>query len=132
MRVAIIEDDEMIVDVLQTVLQRHGFTVSAVCNAFAARKLLPFGEIDLFVCDVHLPDGSGVALVQEVLQGNPEGKLILMSGALSVVDVEGLTMQNGQEIPVLQKPFLLSQFLEEVFRLCGRPEDAEAENRQVS
>ena len=122
MHVAVVEDDEMISDVLQTILLRHGFSVYPVTNAFTALRSLPLQDIGLYICDVHLPDGSGVDLCREFLQINPDCKVILMSGATDPVEAGDLRLKGGLEIPILQKPFLLSVLLEVVFNLCGKPE----------
>jgi len=129
-RVAIVEDDDMVGDILKTMLEQHGFEVSVVTNASAALQL-QISNIHLFVCDVHLPDGMGVALCRQLLARKPESKLMLMSGSTAVVEVDGLTMKDGEEIPILRKPFLLSSFLEQVFNLCGKP-GSDEQNRQVS
>lgn len=130
MHVAIVEDDDMISDILKTMLQQHGFEVSIVTNLHAARRLAQIQPLDLFICDVQLPDGSGVDLCREFIRMNPERKAILMSGSTAPLDLADLLMKNEVAVPVLQKPFLLSRLLEVVLHLCGDPKIRE-EGRQI-
>jgi DNA-binding NtrC family response regulator len=127
LHVAVVEDDDMVGDILKTILEQHDFDVTVVTNISTA---LQIPGVDLFVCDVHLPDGTGVALARQLLARMPDCRLILMSGSTAVVEVEELTLQGGQEIPILRKPFLLSQFLEQIYNLCGKPAKSET-GRQV-
>ena len=122
MHIAVVEDDDMISDILKTMLSRHGFDVSIVTNAFAARQLIQTRQTNLIVCDVQLPDGSGVDLCRELMAVDPDCKAILMSGSTAPVDLADLLMKNQVAVPVLQKPFLLSRLLELVLQLCGHPE----------
>ena len=130
MHVAIVEDDDMISDILKTMLMQHGFQVSIVANAFAARKLAQAGQVDLFLSDLQLPDGSGVDLCREFMSANPECKAILMSGSAAPLDLADLLMKNNVAVPILQKPFLLSRLMNLLLDLCGNPENSE-EDRQL-
>jgi DNA-binding response OmpR family regulator len=48
-------------------------------NCFEARVLLQAYEFDLFVLDVHLPDGSGLDLLRHILGVKPSANVIVMT-----------------------------------------------------
>jgi len=130
MHVAIVEDDDMISDILKTMLEHHGFAVNIARNVHAARVLVQTRPPDLMICDVQLPDGSGVDLCREFMKDRSEAKTILMSGSTAPLDLADLLMKNKVAVPVLQKPFLLSRLMEIVLELCGMP-GAMDEGRQT-
>ena len=48
-------------------------------SCFEARLLLEAYDFDLFVLDVHLPDGSGLDLLRHILGVKPSANIILMT-----------------------------------------------------
>src|SRR5206468_6876192 len=48
-------------------------------NCFEARVLLQAYDFDVFVLDVHLPDGSGLDLLRHILGVKPNANIIVMT-----------------------------------------------------
>ncbi len=80
----LIDDSRFDRRILIRVAERAGLALSFVeaANLKTARVILQTDVIDLVIADYHLPDGSGVDLAQEVLEGalGAPAPLILMSG----------------------------------------------------
>ncbi|MDE2141783.1 MAG: response regulator [Elusimicrobia bacterium] len=80
MRALIVEDDAMLSRLLRRQLSLWGWdadecpTISAAIESFAA------GQYDLVLSDVDLPDGSGLALVQELARRKASLRVIVASG----------------------------------------------------
>ena len=66
-RVLVVEDDEPTRDILVRILGREGYRCTTASDVAEARKRLTAGPYDLIVCDVRLPDGSGLDLVAAAL-----------------------------------------------------------------
>ena len=66
-RVLVVDDDVQICNVLARVLGREGYRCTMAHDLADARTWLARAPVDLIVCDVRLPDGSGLDLIQEVI-----------------------------------------------------------------
>ncbi len=56
-----------------------GVRILRAQSCFEARVLLPMYDFDLFVLDVHLPDGSGLDLVPLIVGIKPSANIIVMT-----------------------------------------------------
>jgi DNA-binding response OmpR family regulator len=106
----VVEDEEMVSDVLNTLLSADAFDVTVARDIASANALSCQRQPDLLVCDLHLPDGVGVDLCRKVADDFPECKIILMTGSNDFTDTVELSMKKGLNGPVLQKPFSLTKF----------------------
>ena len=103
-KVLLIEDEEAIRMVLQSVIQRAGLQVTACSDLETAyHEFEP--SYDVLVVDISLPDGSGLDLVDYVHEKGYAGKVIVMTGHTGADAVA-----TGAD-HVLLKPFSISTFL---------------------
>ena len=83
-RVLLIDDDEVFVRVLSRALGARGFTVGTASNraeALAvARELRP----DHAVLDLRLGEENGLALIPELLELQPDLRILLLTGYASI------------------------------------------------
>ena len=112
-RVLLVEDDEGVREVLDSVLWNHGFSVTAYGTAEDALEHdAPF---DLLLTDVCLPGLNGPALAREIKRRTPAVQVLLMSGEASCAhDIEGLTPQA-----FLHKPFSSQALVDRVNQLLS-------------
>lgn len=90
--ILLIEDDNWLREGLSSFLQQAGFTVLAAADLCSARRLLKqsvAGQIDIVVCDVGLPDGSGLNLVEE-LRHFDAGKILISASSSEQARIVGL------------------------------------------
>lgn len=79
-RILIIEDDDEVRDLLESLLSREGHEVETAANgkqgvaAFLAR---PF---DLVITDIIMPEKDGIEAIMDLRRGRPGLKLIAISG----------------------------------------------------
>ena len=64
-RIAVIEDDPDIAEILEGLLQRNGFETEIFRNAESFFRSLPRREPDLCLVDLTLPDRDGLSVVAE-------------------------------------------------------------------
>lgn len=64
-KILVIDDEEKIRTLLSKILSLEGYEVFQASDLKNAMKRLEFSDIEVAVCDVKLPDGSGVDFVQK-------------------------------------------------------------------
>ena len=79
-RVLVVEDHADSAELLSRVLVRHGHTVSVARTAADAMALCRAATFDVLLCDIGLPDLSGLELVQLVKRECPNLRAIAVSG----------------------------------------------------
>lgn len=105
--VLVVEDDA---DLRQTVcesLEAEGFTAAASSDAADAVERLKAFAYDALVTDLNLPDGSGMAVLEEALSRYPQIRAVVVTGFGGVEDAVS-AMKRGA-IDFLIKPFQLTQ-----------------------
>ena len=85
MKVLIIEDSELFVDLIRAHLSDHPEfdVVGTASTAPDARKLNNDLQPDLVLLDVWLSDGSSFRLLPELLDGNPGVRVVVMTADAS-------------------------------------------------
>src|SRR5688572_15937299 len=99
---------------LRDLLTRRGYELDAAGTVPQALAPLADGDIDLVLCDLALPGGGGMKLLQEVQAVHPETAVVLLSAFGSVRDAV-LAMRQGAA-DFLGKPFAPDQVLVAVDR----------------
>ncbi len=109
------EDLDVLRKLLQTVLEKAGYTVlSAPCGADAIIIAASFiGPIDLFLSDLVMPQISGPSAAAILLVDRPKMLVLFMSGHDSRV-IDGVLQALPKEASFIAKPFLLSELLEKI------------------
>lgn len=125
--VALVDDDEQIVQALQLMLTLKGMQSSvhasaeSLLNALTVqegRLLLPMddgtlGELTAAVLDLNLPGMNGVDLVLRLRAMQPDLKMVMITAAL-----QGILQERGahlQGVACLSKPFMLESLEQALF-----------------
>jgi DNA-binding NtrC family response regulator len=100
-------------------LSETGYTVLSAGSAEEALAIFQRedGDFQLVICDVVLPDKSGVELADQLLALQPELRVILSSGYTD----EKLRMSAVEEkgYPFLQKPYSTEKLLRSIKENIG-------------
>jgi two-component system, NtrC family, response regulator len=93
-RILIIDDEEQLRSLLKRIVALEGFSVTEAGDLKTSSTLLEKDHIDVILCDVKLPDGSGVDFVREIKPKFPLIEIILLTAYGNVHD--GVqAMKNG-------------------------------------
>ncbi|MET0592829.1 MAG: ATP-binding protein, partial [Polyangiaceae bacterium] len=106
------EDDAQVRAVATRILQRGGYTVTAVEDGDAACRAAAAGTFDLLVLDVVMPGMPCREVVQKVRALHPDGKILLASGYTAGANVESLIEEH--KLILLSKPYDPDQMLRAV------------------
>lgn len=85
-KVLIIDDEKQILALLSRIIGLEGYDVVQATTCKAALKQLELHNPEVVLCDVCLPDGSGVALVSEIKKRSPLSEVILLTAHGNIPD----------------------------------------------
>ncbi|MCI8299714.1 MAG: response regulator transcription factor [Lachnospiraceae bacterium] len=103
--ILIVEDDESINRGITFVLEKDGCQVYSCKSVAQARTMFHQQEIQLIICDITLPDGSGLEFVREVRRESGVHIIVLTALDQEVDQVMGY--EAGAD-DYITKPFSLS------------------------
>lgn len=84
--VLIIDDEEKLRTLLSRILKAEGFDVVEAGDCKTGLKKLEQHHIDTVLCDVKLPDGNGVEMVQKIKSKSPLTEIILLTAYGNIAD----------------------------------------------
>ena len=117
-RVAVIDDEPRIRELLEMTLSHHGYAVRTAPDGPTALELVKTWEPDLIVLDVMMPMITGIELLP-LLRRLTEAPVIMLSARGEVESrVEGL---NHGADDYLSKPFEISELLAHIEAKLRRP-----------
>ena len=85
-KVLIIDDEEKLRKLLVRIISLEGYKVSEAGTLAAGEKAMACDDIDVIICDIKLPDGSGVAFTKEIKQKYPLTEVILLTAYGNIPD----------------------------------------------
>lgn len=114
--ILIVEDDTTFAVMLQTWLSKKKFSVASVSGIAAAKKTLIESSVDLVLCDLRLPDGDGIDLLEWVSSRNINVPLIVMTSYAAIPSaVQAMKLGARDYISKPVNPEDLLQKINEVF-----------------
>ncbi|MBV9097369.1 MAG: response regulator transcription factor, partial [Frankiaceae bacterium] len=118
MKALVVEDDPRMTELLARGLGRDGWAVTCTSTVRAAQDEALAGHFDVVVCDVMLPDGSGLELCRWLREQEVWVPLLLLTARSGVRDrVAGLDMGADD---YLGKPFAFTELTARLRALARR------------
>lgn len=108
MYIMIVEDQQPIAQNLQEILVHEGHTTQIAANVGEGRKMIRAQQPDLVFLDIHLPDGSGL----DLLDFADVVKFIIITGTPRE-DSLNAAFDRGA-VAYLVKPFTLQDVLDAI------------------
>ncbi len=131
-KILIVEDQRRLGQFLKKGLAEHAYTATWVQSCREARDALCETGYDVIILDLGLPDGDGLALLQEWRKGGFNEPVLILSARDSVQDrIKGLDLGADD---YLAKPFSFEELLARVRSLLRRQsaaKDTVLEHRHV-
>jgi putative two-component system response regulator len=76
----IVDDEAAFRRALRRTLERGGHRVLEAGSVHEAREVLAAQPVELVLCDVNMPDGSGLELVRSVVADEPDTAIVMLTG----------------------------------------------------
>ena len=101
--ILIIDDEKSLLDLLTVILKKEGYRVKTCLAASKVFELLEKEEFDLLICDIKLPEVSGMEILRYVRESRPGIPVIMITAYGSLKQaVEAL---KAGAIDYILKPF---------------------------
>jgi CheY-like chemotaxis protein len=110
--ILIVDDNRDLLLFLERLLEEVGWNLLTADSAEKARRLFAQHKPDAVLLDYLLGDDDGVRLGLEFQSASPQAQLIIMTGGIMSLEEEIICEER--DIPILRKPFLASDVLEQV------------------
>ena len=120
-RILLVDDDPMITELVVDMLGMEGYDVDTANNGLEALQKLERQRYDLIITDLHMPklDGSGFYRELGRRKLHSLKRIIFLTGTTGASDEHRFVQESG--VPVLFKPFNVSDLIELVRRLLSSP-----------
>lgn len=115
--ILIVDDEQSLRELLEEILQTHGYNVISVENGEKALQALKKHQVDLIISDVIMPGMDGYQLSKIVREEYPEIRIQLVSGYSD--DRHIRSDEYNLHSSLLTKPFDRQQLLFRVSELLG-------------
>jgi DNA-binding NtrC family response regulator len=103
LRLLVVDDEEVIRDVLSTLLTREGFRVTTASDAAEALALFDPDSFDVVLLDLMLPDRPGLEVLREIRRKDPDAVVAIVTAYSSIEGaIEAMRVGAFHYIP---KPF---------------------------
>lgn len=125
MEILLIDDEASLREMLTIFLGQQGYRVTAASSVADGRAAASREDFDAILCDVRMPDGSGIDLLPHLKEAQPRAPVLIITAHASHQDaVEA--MKRGA-LDYISKPFDLDELAVKLEKAVSRRE-LEAEN----
>lgn len=113
--ILIIDDEEDLRRIMRDALERQGHVVVEAGNGAEALDVIAQHPADLIVTDIMMPDMDGIETIIALRRGNPDVRIIAISGGGRVGNTDYLALaEKFGAMHVLAKPFRRQQLVDAV------------------
>ncbi len=109
-KVLVVEDEEGVRKFLSMVLNKHHFVPIEAENIEEAIRIFENENVDVLICDLILPDGSGIEIAESFTSKKPDLEVIISSGYSDKERELSVIRERGWYF--LPKPYTLQKLIE--------------------
>ena len=119
-RILVIDDERAVRDLISDALNIEGHEVVTAENGKEGLDLIGQYRFDLVFCDLRMPEMDGQTLYEEVQRDYPQvlKRIVFVTAQANSSDYGPFLRETG--IPVIEKPFTLSQLRQAVGKMVGQ------------
>ena len=127
-RILIIDDDENIRRVLETILTDEGYSVECAENAYRGIEKSENGFFNIALVDVRLPDMEGIELLPKLRSTKPKMRKIIVTGYPTLQNAIS-AVNNGANAYVM-KPFDVEKILNTIKEQLQKQKEEKLSNEE--
>jgi CheY-like chemotaxis protein len=119
-RVAVIDDDRMVREMLELGLSREGYEVRTAMDGMAALELVKVFDPELIVLDIMMPKIDGVTLLAQWLREITQAPIVMLTAKGGTED-KVRSLSSGAD-DYLVKPFVFEELIARLQAKLRRPQ----------
>jgi two-component system sensor histidine kinase/response regulator len=127
--ILIVDDEESVIGALSEFLSLRGYEVETALNSRQALALIHEKPFSIVISDLRMPGMSGVELLGQVMDVDPETVVVIMTGYASVQSAVDALKKGAYDY--VMKPFSMHE-LEKTLRLGLEKRRLSRENLELS
>lgn len=119
-RILVVDDERLVADTLGLIFRKHGFEAKVAYSANSALRCARTFTPDLLLCDITMPDRSGLELMSDFQREFPNCRVLVLTGYYSnLVRVREQSTTLRRPTRVLTKPCNPTDLLREAGRILA-------------
>ena len=120
MKVLIVDDNQEIASIVQTILEDEGFEIRTAMDGEEGFQVFLEFDPDIIITDIQMPRESGIELMTHIRRFNPLIKNIYMSGDLRSFWPLLEEEREKYSVSLLEKPFSRDELMGLVSEVASR------------
>ena len=120
MKVLIVDDNQEIASIVQTILEDEGFEIRTAMDGEKGFQVFLEFDPDIIITDIQMPRESGIELMKHIRGFNPLVKNIYMSGDLRSFWPLLEEEREKYSVSLLEKPFSRDELMGLVSEVASR------------
>ena len=106
-RILVADDDEIVRDVITTLLSREGYTVIPVVDGLEAINRIRIDDIRMVITDLIMPGAGGIEVLKFAVRSDPDTAVVILT-AYGTLDTTLEAIKEGA-YDYLTKPFKMQE-----------------------
>lgn len=108
-KILVVDDDEIVREVIISLLSSEGYAVRAAKDGLDAIKILKMENINLVITDLRMPGADGIEVLKEALKMDPDRAVIILT-AYGTLDTALKAIREGA-YDYMTKPFKMEEMI---------------------
>ena len=108
-KILVVDDDEIVREVITSLLSGEGYTVRAAKDGLDAIRILKMEDIDLVITDLRMPGADGIEVLKEAIKMDPDRAVVILT-AYGTLDTALKAIREGA-YDYMTKPFKMEEML---------------------
>ena len=108
-KILVVDDDEIVREVIISLLSSEGYTVRAAKDGLDAIQILKMDNINLVITDLRMPGADGIEVLKEAIKMDPDRAVIILT-AYGTLDTALKAIREGA-YDYMTKPFKMEEMI---------------------
>jgi len=108
-KILVVDDDEIVREVITSLLQGEGYCVRAAKDGLDAITILKTEDINLVITDLRMPGADGIEVLKEAIKMDPDRAVIILT-AYGTLDTALKAIREGA-YDYMTKPFKMEEMI---------------------
>ncbi len=117
-KILIVDDDKAILEYMQTLLEKDGFTVKTLLDPLLAEEELKVGGYHLVILDLMMPKMDGIETLKRIRRIDSDVAVVIYTGYPNVESA--IAAMKLEAVDYLKKPFNVDEFREVLDRVMRK------------